>query len=497
MSEWYYNQDGKPVGPIEEAVLIEWISGKTVQPSQLIRKEGQETWQEARAYPELWKDGPPPAPIAATSLGTRSKVRKKSRWIRRVIILLVVLLLLGWFMWKVVLGEQVSGPVRFSVQFSPDSTKFAYLWFKAGIAPLPHGPFFKEKVQIRWARIDNPDNQHSIEVDSMGPEFPSHGTPLFWQAHCMFSPDSRYIAVVTSNSIKVIDTDTGACRDLGHPGELVKSLVWLNSYEIRYSSYKYVTTNEPRKSSLTLWHQDIRKLPDARVLIAGPYPYGSLMNMEMNWEFERWSPSGRYVMLRYSDGEADKHLILDTVTGGTTSCGPWWDLSWKRDESAVTLFSRPTGEPKNYNVKVLSLPSGPILDISEQFNRNFSGFQYSQVDPLWTADGLYMLFDTREKKVGVFLVRPEPWGIARLSVKGPSTTAWAGLLLDNEYSDNRLVDYSGQVVVNLGAKGVISPDRKWAIVGDPMYMSGLPVPVRIDLPHSAPASMPLTWQQER
>ena len=57
MSEWFYENDGKSVGPISEHDLRTWISQKQIAPEQLIRRAEQPDLQRTDAFPELWETG--------------------------------------------------------------------------------------------------------------------------------------------------------------------------------------------------------------------------------------------------------------------------------------------------------------------------------------------------------------------------------------------------------------------------------------------------------
>ena len=42
---WYYENNGKPIGPITDTVMREWVKQKSLAPAQLVRKEGESEWQ--------------------------------------------------------------------------------------------------------------------------------------------------------------------------------------------------------------------------------------------------------------------------------------------------------------------------------------------------------------------------------------------------------------------------------------------------------------------
>ena len=62
MTKWFYKHGDKASGPVDELALREWIKQKSVRPEQLIRREGEEQWQRADSFPELWGEYAPPAP---------------------------------------------------------------------------------------------------------------------------------------------------------------------------------------------------------------------------------------------------------------------------------------------------------------------------------------------------------------------------------------------------------------------------------------------------
>jgi len=57
MAVWFYQHNGKPIGPISDIQMHEWVKAKSIGPTQLVRQEDAAEWKMAGAYRELFPDG--------------------------------------------------------------------------------------------------------------------------------------------------------------------------------------------------------------------------------------------------------------------------------------------------------------------------------------------------------------------------------------------------------------------------------------------------------
>ncbi|MBN1942611.1 MAG: DUF975 family protein [Phycisphaerae bacterium] len=70
MTQWYYVQDGRQAGPVDDATFRQWIAEGRVSREQLIWCEGMAQWQAAGTVPGLFAASVPP-PIAYEAVADR------------------------------------------------------------------------------------------------------------------------------------------------------------------------------------------------------------------------------------------------------------------------------------------------------------------------------------------------------------------------------------------------------------------------------------------
>lgn len=63
--DWYYSEQGQQKGPVSESELQSLVSNGTVQPSDLIWREGMTDWLPVGQVPEISGSAPAAAPPAA------------------------------------------------------------------------------------------------------------------------------------------------------------------------------------------------------------------------------------------------------------------------------------------------------------------------------------------------------------------------------------------------------------------------------------------------
>ena len=92
MANWFYKLNGKAVGPIAHAQMAAWVSSGAVAPTQLVRREGEEEWNQAKHFSESLSHGSaavagPPAtertlvlePVDTAALEARLCALRKAR----------------------------------------------------------------------------------------------------------------------------------------------------------------------------------------------------------------------------------------------------------------------------------------------------------------------------------------------------------------------------------------------------------------------------------
>ena len=60
MTQWYYVQEGRQAGPVDDATFRQWVAEHRIGPEQLIWCEGMAQWQPAGTVPGLFSPTPPP-----------------------------------------------------------------------------------------------------------------------------------------------------------------------------------------------------------------------------------------------------------------------------------------------------------------------------------------------------------------------------------------------------------------------------------------------------
>jgi hypothetical protein len=54
MANWYYSQNGKVIGPIDEQDMRQWVKERSISPAQLVCREGTEDWQRLDYFREVF-----------------------------------------------------------------------------------------------------------------------------------------------------------------------------------------------------------------------------------------------------------------------------------------------------------------------------------------------------------------------------------------------------------------------------------------------------------
>jgi hypothetical protein len=364
------------------------------------------------------------------------------------------------------------------VRFSPDSALVGFCFAKCWDLPLPpEMPTVRSTAFVRWCRTARPDECRTMKIGSFGKNY---GYWVVDQITPVFSPDSRHVAVVGPRGLFLADTASGAAIRVSPDDEEVKAAGWVGSDEIVYAAH---TTRQDRGATLTdlvFWQWKIAAGPGRRVeLHRHPGIYSG-------YPREYWSPDGKRVIFVDQAYYSGQYLLLDVATGKVTPLGSPGIMSkgaaWKPDGTAAVIISQRKGDPP-VEVLLIEPATGKTTDLSREFFTAF-GDKVPDIDPLWTAEGKYLVVNTAE--LGGCLVRPDPWEVIPVSKRfierrypggAPPGEAppwiyrqpapgWVRIWVTGGkgQSEQYAVDYQGKAYFTIGASS--TPGGGWTLTPD-------------------------------
>ena len=299
------------------------------------------------------------------------------------------------------------------VSFSADGTLAAYSCAKRWDLPLPpETPTIRSRVWVRWCELSRPEAYHDIEIGVFGRDW--GGWNVENLVHTAFSPDNRYLAVVSPRHLLLIDRETGEQRTLTHPDEVVTSLTWLDKQQLGFASCTPKTDAGKRSSVVHFWRQRISPSSSARELILSQErsdrcPDKGLGRHE--WPRERWSPDGSFVLFSTESFPGDL-MLLDVAAGTARSVAlrgfRFEGISWKADGSAAACVG--LSRKGSMIAFVIDPRTGEKVDFSDEFNGAFSEHPTvtaPSLARLWTPDNQFVIVNSLTK--GGCLVKPRPW----------------------------------------------------------------------------------------
>lgn len=89
MAQWYCSSQGQPYGPVEEAVVLDWIRQGRLKPTDLVWTQGMSQWQPLATIPQFFVPTPPPLPYSAAAYSPMIASHRGA--------LILVMGLLSWF----------------------------------------------------------------------------------------------------------------------------------------------------------------------------------------------------------------------------------------------------------------------------------------------------------------------------------------------------------------------------------------------------------------
>ena len=290
----------------------------------------------------------------------------------------------------VVEPHNVQGPA-----FSPDGSVAAYVRRSTYYGSGPS----RQPVAICWRQVADPDVEHRATsvAETIGT---SHGGRL--DLVLRFSPDSWHLAVLTPGRLEVLEIAQAKLLPVGPPEQLITSVAWLEGQRLAYAAHGSRTGRRPIYSNRGIYIEPLGRPAERRLVWSEQKVAAGLELFE--WPLEQWSPDGRWLVFQ-SPYEAGEFKALDVQAGQARSVAPCdgytSQVAWRPDSSAFACFAdRPV------RAWAIEVDSGRVHEFTEPL-REAIGNDPPQVAPLWSAEGRYVLVNSRTTPGR--LIQPEPW----------------------------------------------------------------------------------------
>ncbi len=304
-----------------------------------------------------------------------------------------------------------SGHTIYALEWSPDSSHVAFMRCGGLGWAVPFTMGFGGPItfaaHVNWALADSGATEvKSLQIDT---------ACLTWSnpPQLAFSPDSRHLAVASGWHVTVIEVESARRWEVSTRPEWVTCLFWSSPHEVVYVT---ATNLHGVRSDRTVWLQDIHRPQATRKAIYreegvfANYPimayYALADGSGAGWPMEHPSPQGRYLVLA-SEIPDGRFTLLDVQTGRACTLGscrrPRGNVTWRPDESAVVCAAE--GRP----VLLADTRNGRIRNLSPRLHKSFPLAYLDDFEPLWTADGQYIVVNAAG--MDGCLLRPDPWDI--------------------------------------------------------------------------------------
>ena len=376
------------------------------------------------------------------------------------------------------------------VVFSPDGKYVAYRRrHDGGIGHLLILALVWRKDEVRWCRASAPDEQRSVVIDQrVGFWILGGGPRTEWTRDVRFSPDSRQLAIQTTNglllaiettsSLLLVDVATGKVRRPVTNDERIESFTWFGPGEIVWC--EIVGEEKGREGAAwRIWRLDVND-PQAQTKLAATGPYFSLGDYLSrgggDLSHVEWSPTGKHVLIAlcYSVGPC---AVVDLETGERTVLSPpggqFSGAAWRADGSAVlvafNIMKRDCETHAGNEFVSLDLATGRRHDWLRDLPASHPADvpTYSLM-PLWTADHRYVVARTGTPEDWNWrLIRPDSGEeiVLPRRICWPDPLPIAGWFSTIDWNSNTLadcaVDYTGSTSVPLSEhEWAVSPDGK-------------------------------------
>jgi len=340
-----------------------------------------------------------------------------------------------------------------SLTFSPDGQRVCHIRENRIEEKVVDGDILSRSINLHWCSTTDPTKESSVHIDTLGLEYKGYidvGTEVRW------SPRGSRIGVMTRQKLTVVVVDSGSKTDIRDG--TITSFAWLSDSELAYHTCR--TTGDTSRRVIVRVDSGTEQKTDAFVFPERP--------KESSIGAGHWSPCGKFLIVMEPVVRGQYYCV--SVAAGTARSFGQTDsydvgVAWTSDSSRAFCVSNKVGPADHYAATLLTMETGTTVDCSREFQATFAGHSPG-VEPLWTADGKYVLVNALQ--IRGHLVQPAPWqavplgkmvapGFAppnqwssinpwlfRLPVPG-----WVGVVPTGNYGDSPVLfvsDYSGRSV---------------------------------------------------
>lgn len=296
-----------------------------------------------------------------------------------------------------------------SLVVAPDHSAVAYVSESTLLKPpiVDEVMTFRHDIYLHLVDTDRPSHHRTIWLGAFGLY---HVNQLSIPAKVLFSGDSRYVAVLASDRLWVVNAQSGRSRCMNQSGRHVTSVAWSNPDLLAYGTLAVETKGGTKSACKAFWVADPAEASHPRQVYSGPglmHQYEAMSPVLEEWD--RWSPDGRYVIFadQASQGRA---AILDVQSSRSQAFSEdkcyGLAVAWKPDSSAAFCAAGKRGGMAAY---LLSVSGSQIVDVSSNATDLF-GDRVPHLGPVWTSDGQYVIIEYVAGKRGI-LVQPAPWRV--------------------------------------------------------------------------------------
>ena len=333
--------------------------------------------------------------------------------------------------------------------------------------------------------MDRPETVHSYPIARRSRPFRSAVGGADDARSVVFSPDSRRFAVVVrapgyrdESAIVIVNEGTGEHWVL-HEGEhYIQDLAWLSDDELVYCVISNAGYVDEVPKTLWIYRHRVDEGDDNRKEV-----FCEPVSVKGGSLGVRWSPSGRYVIVR--ENEKKQAALVDVMSGTVTRFGPNASsramVSWKPNSStALVVIEQRRGGEDTYTAFLVkpSANEGGEATVEEVSLPDGLNWAWRTICSRWTADGAYVV-----SEYGMMLIRPDPWTLVdltdrvrALSMDEGESRSWGyhvvplpvpGWLAVYGSREGRVVavDYEMTHVVKLADSDdwALSPDGAWVV----------------------------------
>ncbi|NLG64910.1 MAG: hypothetical protein GX537_04830, partial [Actinobacteria bacterium] len=305
---------------------------------------------------------------------------------------------LAWLLlaggWIHVSGCGTAGGGPSQLTFSPDGSQVAFIWEDNLQELAVDGRTWLRHITLHWCRTNDAGALAMAPIGWFGAEYWRHGElPLDMK----WSPGASRIGVLTPHTLVIVEAHSR--RVTAITDEVITSFAWVSDTEVAYCT----------KRTAKGMHQRALRRYDLQDRTRGEIArFAWRPACEYTWN-EHWSPSGQFVVFMEPPVRGRFHIV--NIQRGVASARGQTDaysigVAWAPDSSRALCVSAQVGPALVYEAFVIDPLTGEMADCTSAFSDVF-GDSVAALEPLWTADGRYVLVNA--PGIGGHLVQPVPW----------------------------------------------------------------------------------------